>query len=259
MARRNATGYYLLEGLSPQQIADRMGLTLSTVRQYLCTLVGEGEILRADIAFAIDVAERQLIEEAIGSCGDVTPGPYMKFQKVTSIYDAIPRERRRQISRDLIELYLVTRDPRSDLYALICEVEILLHRLVKQTLEAAYGDRWWREGIPEPTRKQCQIRKEEDRTPLDEPYRYTTFIDMKSIIENNWRVFSVALPKMLAANKPDTLQTLQRVAGTRNQVMHPVKEISEYESDYRFARKFLADLDQSNWRIEKVVPEVSVA
>jgi DNA-binding IclR family transcriptional regulator len=53
MARRNEAGQYLLEGLTPQQIERRMGIGLSSVRQYLCTLVGEGVLRHSDIAFNV--------------------------------------------------------------------------------------------------------------------------------------------------------------------------------------------------------------
>ena len=61
MARKHEAGRYLLDGLTPQEISGRMGVSLGSVRQYLCTLVGEGELLRSDIAF--NIAERRLIEE----------------------------------------------------------------------------------------------------------------------------------------------------------------------------------------------------
>jgi hypothetical protein len=240
VARRNDAGRYLLEGLTPQQIELQMGIGLSSVRQYLCTLVGEGVLRHSDIAF--NIAERHLIEGAIrNGSTPVTDGPYKNLRMAQELHVALSK-RGHKIPRDLVELYLVTRDARPDLYALICEIEVGLHRLVKQTLEAEYGSRWWREGTPEPTRKNCQGRKEEDSSPLDDAYYYTTFIELKSIIDNNWRVFSKALPKALAANKSDTLQKLQRINGIRNKVMHPVKVIIEYEDDYRFARSLLAEL-----------------
>jgi len=252
MARRNDAGYFLLRGSTPQEIAGHMRISLSSIRQYLCTLVGEGELLRADIAF--NIAEKHLIEDAIRfSAPPVADGPYMTIRQAENVYATLASQGHK-IPRDVIQLYLVTRDAAPDLYALICKIEVLVHRLVKQTLKVAYGDRWWREGVPEAARKNCQLRREEDKTPLDDPYRYTTFIELKSIIENNWRVFSVALPKALTANKPDTLQRFQRVNGIRNQVMHPVKEINELENDYRFARKFLGDFDNSLWRIDDVQP-----
>jgi hypothetical protein len=129
----------------------------------------------------------------------------------------------------------------SSLYALVCEFEIILHRAVRHVLKSTYAEFWWQRGIPEQTRKNCQIRKEEDATPVDDPYHYTTFIDLKSIIDKNWNCFSVELPKTLTINKQNTLQRLQRVNDIRNRVMHPVKPITEYEDDYRFIRKFLRD------------------
>ncbi len=237
MARYVEAGQHLLAGLTPEQIAGRMGISLSSVRQYLYTLVGEGVLLRSDIAF--NIAERRQIEDVIRSVGTAR----------SDVYSALYKHK---ISRELIDLYLIVRDPRPDLYALICAIEILLHRLIKQTLKTAYEDRWWRKGIPESARKQCQIRREEDEAPIDDQYSYTTFIELKSTIESNWRLFSVALPKAFAADKPDTLQKLQRVNGIRNKVMHPVKEMNKYEDDYRFARKILADFAQSHWRIDEV-------
>jgi hypothetical protein len=240
MARKDEAGQYLLEGLTPQEIQNRMRIGLNSICQYLCTLVGEGKLLRSDIAFS--VAERHLIEDLIRN--GAHPGDV----------DVKLSKQGHKIDREVISLYLLTRDPRPDMFALICKIEVLLHGLVKKTLEVGYGDRWWRKGIPEPTRKKCQLRKEEDMTPLDEPYHYTNFIDLKSIIETDWRLFSIALPKALATNKPNTLQRLQRVNAIRNQIMHPVKEISGYENDYRFARKFLADFDHQLWRVSDVQP-----
>ena len=217
-----------------------MGISLSSVRQYLCTLVGEGLLRHSDIAF--NIAERHLIEGAICNNGiSVTEGPYKQLRTAQEIYVTLSKQGHK-ISRDLVQLYLVTRDARPDLYALICEIEVSLHRLVKQTLEAEYGSRWWREEIPEPTRKNCQGRKEEDSSPLDDPYYYTTFIELESIIDNNWRVSRRLLARTLAVNKPDTLQKLQRINGIRNKVMHPVKVIIQYEDDYRFCRSLLTEL-----------------
>jgi hypothetical protein len=148
------------------------------------------------------------------------------------------------ISLDLIQLYLVTRDPRPDLYRLICEIEILLHKFVKDTLENTYQGRWWREGIPQQIRKECADRKEEDPTPLEDPhaYGYTTFIHLKKIIDENWSSFSAELPREFATNKQKFLKSLDRINTIRNRVMHPVKTMSEYEDDHHFLRKFLVGI-----------------
>jgi hypothetical protein len=171
----------------------------------------------------------------------IISGPYQKLRMAVKVREILLK-RGHNIPRDLIELYLVTRDPRPDLYALICEAEILLHGFIRQTLEVAYKGGWWREGIPEQIRKSCQNRKEEDAAPLDDPYYYTTFIELKLIIDKNWRSFSASFPKALGANKQATLEALQRINSIRNRVMHPVKIMSAYQDDHHFARKFLADL-----------------
>jgi hypothetical protein len=49
-----------------------MGIGLSSVRQYLCTLVGEGILRHSDIAF--NIAERHLIEEVMRN-GGPSDGP----------------------------------------------------------------------------------------------------------------------------------------------------------------------------------------
>ncbi len=74
------------------------------------------------------------------------------------------------------------------------------------------------------------------------PYHYTTFIDLKAIIDKKWAEFSGVLPKALVTNKQETLQKLQLINDIRNRVMHPVKIMSEYEDDYRFVRKILEEL-----------------
>jgi hypothetical protein len=125
---------------------------------------------------------------------------------------------------------------------LICDIEVQLHRFVRETLESAYKERWWRDGIPEQIRIECQALKEKDSTPLEDPYHYTTFIHLKTIIDKNWSKFFVLLPKAFASNKQNALSDLQRLSEIRNRVMHPVKTISSYKSDYRLARKFLGEV-----------------
>jgi hypothetical protein len=145
MARRHDAGRYLLEGLTPQQIELRMGISLSSVRQYLCTLVGEGVLRHSDIAF--NIAERHLIEGAICSNNStqVTDGPYKNLQMAQQIYVTLAKQGHK-VSRDLVELYLITRDARPDLYALICEIEVGLSSHPKekssQLVVLPWSPRW---------------------------------------------------------------------------------------------------------------------
>lgn len=130
----------------------------------------------------------------------------------------------------------------------------MLHKMVKQILLAAHGQNWWRKGIPERVRIECQARREQDDNPAADAYQYTTFIDVKQIIEKEWATFSTALPNRFALNKRQTLGDLQRINNIRNKVMHPVKDIGEYEEDYLFARAFLADCDEGNWQLDAANP-----
>jgi hypothetical protein len=120
---------------------------------------------------------------------------YSFFQDLLITIDEIKRRTSLSGSNGEPPLDLDTRDQRTDLYVLICEIETLLHGFVKETLLSIYGDEWWQKGIPLQIRKDCQIRKEEDSTPSNDPYQYTTLIDLKAIIEKKWAEFSVVLPK----------------------------------------------------------------
>jgi HEPN superfamily Swt1-like protein len=245
MGRREDAARYLLDGMGPQQIAERMGVGFETIRQYLFTLVGRGEICRSEIAFSIP--EGRLIEEAIRKTPHKGGGTFWRYAVRKTL-----REQGHDVLQEIIDFYVLTRDPRPDLYDLICKIEVGLHRMVRETLQARYGEDWWREGVPETIRISCQSLRERDKAPIDDPYQYTTFIDLKSIIENNWSIFSIALPKALAADKPQLLQKLQRLNTIRNQVMHPVKELGEYEGNHRFARAFNSDICETHWRIDQV-------
>ena len=239
MARYMEACQHVLTGLTPPETARRMGISLGTVRQYLCQGIGEGELRPSDIAFTI--SERRLIESVLNvSAYSASRTKEVRRRIVADVFRALSRKGE-MVPRELIELYLMVRDPRTDLYALICEAEVLLHAFVKETLAKTYLDRWWQEGIPLPIRQSCQNRREEDSTPL-EPYHYTTFIDLKRIIDNKWPVFVKAFPDAMSKDKPRTLDTFQNLNEIRNRVMHPVKVISEYENDYRFVRTFLSNV-----------------
>jgi hypothetical protein len=69
-----------------------------------------------------------------------------------------------------------------------------------------YKDNWWRKGVPEAVRKECVTRKEGDGEPLEDPYRYTMFINLGTIIGKNWEIFSLAMPPELKITKNTLLK-----------------------------------------------------
>jgi predicted transcriptional regulator len=231
MLRNQQAAKHLLDGLSPSEIAIQMGISLASVRQYLCMQVGEGTLRRADIAY--NISERNLINDALREAStDKVCGVLLKAGH--------------KISREVIDFYLIVRDTRPDLYALMGAIEVWLHRFVQEKLESSYGrSAWWREGVPEAIRVSCQTRREGDPTPLDDPFQYTNFIDLKTIIDRNWRIFVEVLPKCMGSSKPEAMERLQMANAIRNRIMHPVKGISDYECDYRFLRSFERDLGRA--------------
>ena len=56
------------------------------------------------------------------------------------------------------------------MYDDIRTIEIGLHGLVREALEAEYGeDHWWRKGVSLPIRQKCVARREEDNDPANDP------------------------------------------------------------------------------------------
>ena len=112
-----------------------------------------------------------------------------------------------------------------------------MHQLVRSLLEREYGptaDDWWRKGIPSPIRVKCVSRREEDEDPAQDPYAYTTILDLVTIVAKNWALFQNELPNDYASNRKQFENDLARLNGIRNSVMHPVKERKWSDDDFVF-------------------------
>src|SRR5258705_11085748 len=120
MARKDEAARHLLAGNSPRQIATMMGITITSVEQYLYTKVGEGTIKRSDILFSIDSDTRKLIEDLIQQLGKT---------ECNSIFFAA-RRKDQPLDYDELKIYVRLRDARvsmGDMYELICRIEMELH------------------------------------------------------------------------------------------------------------------------------------
>lgn len=234
MGRRHEAAEWLKQGYPPSKIAKKMGVTVSTIINYLYNQVGEGNIRRSDIVFTINEEIRDAIETIIS-----------KYE--TTYWYKIHRKVERtgkSINKDDLMIYLKLRDARvafGDMYEFIRDVEINLHDLVKSTLLHEYGEAWWRKGVPKQIRVDCAISLEEDNEPASEPFSYTTFIHLGEILEKQWNIFKEILPRRLASNRQDTIQRLRKLNHIRNSVMHPIKGIRLTDKDFAFIREFRAD------------------
>lgn len=137
------------------------------------------------------------------------------------------------------------------LYFVVASTELRLRYAVKRVLRAVHGDRWWRDGVPLPTRKDCAARREDDPEDGDDSDLYMDFIHYRDIIDKRWEFFREALPAEAAKDKRNLLKDLDRFNRLRNRVMHPSRaaRIGRADSPERsFALEIADRLHQSKWR-----------
>jgi len=231
MARKNEAEMLLRAGFSPAQIAEQMGVSVGTVLPYLRIRVAEGVIRLSDLFFAIPRETRAQFERAITKDAGRLRVNSKKLPKGA-------------YSPEELKLFLELYDSSTfsgDLYEYLAAIEIALHDLVRATLEKLFGKTesgWWRQGVPLRVRQECQGRREEDEDPVEDPFAYTTLINLKQIMEKHWAGFLDALPQHWAQNKKELLQALDRLNSIRNAVMHPVKKRQWTEDDFEFVRAF---------------------
>jgi tetratricopeptide (TPR) repeat protein len=130
--------------------------------------------------------------------------------------------------------------PHVEAYEQVTWVEERLHMFIGQRLRQAFGEEetgWWRQGVPEGIRKKCAERLEED--PNRRPrYNYTDLLDLKEIMDRNWRLFENDFRKVWGQvkTKKEFLEGLVHLNEIRKTVMHPVRG-SVTEEDLSFVRQ----------------------
>lgn len=224
----------LRQGLSPSQIAREMKCPLGTIMNYLYRLVGEGGLRRSDILFTLEKQARQEIEKIISDRGTVQPGKIRRFLGAAGI----------EVNADDLRIYLKLRDARVDLgdtYELIRDLELNLHRFIREALLREYSEEWWREGVPLNVREDCAVINERDPEPAQDLFCYTTVMHLFVVFDKQWTALAQFLPAKLKSNKQDFLARLKRLNSIRNKVMHPVKGYAITEEDFDFLRELHAD------------------
>jgi len=240
MSVRREAANLLKSGLSPVDVAEKMGKSVYDLTRMLLLQVGEAELRWSDIFFRIPQSRRLKYEEVI------------KAHPGESLFSWEQSCRARHLNAGEFYLYLLTKgSPQGDMYVYLRDLEISLHQLIRQALELAFrshDDAWWNDGIPQAIRKDCAKLKEEDAQHL-ERYAYTTLTNLKDIIDSHWSEFVAVLPKGAAADKKCLLRKFDRLIMIRNGVMHPIKPISITEGDFEFIRDFRSLMDASQWQL----------
>lgn len=231
----------LRSGLSPKEIAKRQGVTLATILGYLDQLVGRGDVRRSDILFSVQKDVRQII---LSIAGNKTTSDSWDIVHV----QAKLKEQEFDVDREDIDVVLKYGDARhalGDMYEDIRTIETYLHQLIRKGLEKEYGKEelgWWRRGVPETTRRNCQLRREEDPEPVADPYCYTELLDLANILNKQWNVLSKRLAKDVAQNKNTLLSKLGHLNTIRRNVMHPVRGAVPLEDDFEFVHELKQSL-----------------
>jgi hypothetical protein len=179
MGRVKEVAELVRQRVAPAQIARQLGISDSSVASYLHRAIGEGHIRRSDIAFSIPEAT----EAAVASC--LRNGQLDK----TKLAELVRAGDVEWFDIQMLPKYGGPSVALGDMYEALREFEMTLHSKIRSILEAKYGPGeggWWRQGIPERIRTSCVTQKEKDPEPADDPYCYTTFIDLKEILDQQW-------------------------------------------------------------------------
>ncbi|MCX7733643.1 MAG: helix-turn-helix domain-containing protein [bacterium] len=229
MGRREEAEELFKNGYSPEEISQKMGVSLGTVVSYLYTKVGEGKIRHSDILFSIEKDIRDEIEQIINTKG------------ATHWFD-IYKEFDKRVSPTYIKTYIELRKPTfllKDTYALIVEIELKLHEYIRDILVDEYGEEdWWFRGVPENVRSECEDAKNNDSNPAEHPYSYTNFIHFKDILDRNWSIFSKKLLSNISSNREKFLEDLVVLNRILNKVMYPLRGNLPTEEEFEFVKRF---------------------
>jgi len=228
MSKRDQACELLRQGNSPTQIADKLHLRASDVMNFLWTKIGEGELRRSDIAFSLKQNVRRAIEAVVADTKSQLPGHICKELEKRGIH----------CNRFDVRMYLEYRRAPvvlGDMYELVRNVEVRLHRFIRRIFIAEFGeDDWWRGGVPDNIRAECAALREKDPEPAPEPYNYTHLIALREILDRKWSILSKHLPADTAQNKKDLLERLVQLNRIRNNVMHPVRGGMLTEEEFEF-------------------------
>jgi hypothetical protein len=106
-------------------------------------------------------------------------------------------------------------------YTAIAAFENGVRALVIKTLMDKYKEEWWEKGASNGVRERAQKRMEDEQNAKwhaqrgQDPINYTTFGDLKNIMQNNWDAF-----EDLIGNLPWASGIFDVIERSRNVIMH---------------------------------------
>ncbi|MCW2249245.1 DGQHR domain-containing protein [Azospirillum fermentarium] len=140
------------------------------------------------------------------------------------IHDAIPQF----TSKDLTE-YLKDRDEKGTQEAdlIIKDINKILYNDVIARLKQKFGtenDAWWWQGVPQPIRKECFERANNDNgeKPL---WQYLSLATYQSIAVHNWDIFQDSYALGEKVKKGDAVRWIAKLSKARQTTAHPEKGV----------------------------------
>jgi hypothetical protein len=153
-----------------------------------------------------------LAEEALDGQG-------RKNRRLMNVSD---EELAKSISLDVLDDLLVTNAKSTAVvYTAIAAFENSVRALVVKTLIEKYKEEWWEKGASNGIRERAQKRIEDEQLAKwhaqrgQDPINYTTFGDLKNIMQNNWDAFEDLIGSLAWAS--GIFDVIER---SRNVIMH---------------------------------------
>jgi hypothetical protein len=153
-----------------------------------------------------------LAEEALDGQG-------RKSRRLLHIAD---EEIARAISLDVLDdLHVATARATAVVYTAIAAFENTVRGLVVKTLIEKHKEGWWEKGVSNGIRERAQTRMEDEQIARwhtqrgQDPINYTTFGDLKNIMQNNWDAF-----EDLIGSLPWASGIFDVIERSRNVIMH---------------------------------------
>jgi phage gpG-like protein len=128
----------------------------------------------------------------------------------------------RSLSIELLDdVHVANAHATAIVYAAIAAFENGVRALVRKTLIEKYKEDWWNNGVSSGIRERAQKRMEDEQTAKwhtqrgQDPINYTTFGDLKNIMQNNWDSFEDLVGSLQWASA--IFDVIER---SRNVIMH---------------------------------------
>ena len=231
----------LLERASPIDVAKELNKRAEDIINHILLQVGERGIRLSNVLFSIPEKRQKKYEQVLEKLREC------------DMFSWKQSCRARKLNYGEFKLFFYSKDSQhGDMYIYLRELEVSLHSIVRHVLECEFphhDDAWWREGVPEKIRIRCATTKETEPEPISDLFAYTNLIDLKRIIDANWKVFKQAVPTAFENNKKLLMSIFDELNTLRNGVMHPIKPIDITCTTFKRVRELRFLLQRHAWRL----------